>query len=207
MKSPDWSSTAVIINYDDSDGWYDHVFSGVHNPSTSQADNLTNTTFSGPTSGMCDSANPIRQPLDDEQGRCGFGPRLPMLVISPYAKSNYVDHNLSDQASIINFVEYNWHLPGIPGSADQILARRDRRHGLRVRPRRDVRLQRPGEREADPQPEYRPALDGLALNGRESGLLSPLSSAGRAPPDCIRAPGLTCLCLVGKTLPAPGGTE
>jgi phospholipase C len=119
----------VIINYDDSDGWYDHVYSGVHNPSTSVADNLTNTTFSGATSGMCDSANPKRQPLDGEQGRCGFGPRLPMMVISPYAKSNYVDHNLSDQASIINFVEYNWHLPGIPGSADQILARRDQREG------------------------------------------------------------------------------
>ena len=53
-----------------------------------------------------------------------------MMVISPYAKSNFVDHNLSDQASIINFVEYNWHLPGIPGSADQVLARRDERHGL-----------------------------------------------------------------------------
>ena len=33
MKSPDWSSTAVIVNYDDSDGWYDHVYSGVTNPS------------------------------------------------------------------------------------------------------------------------------------------------------------------------------
>jgi len=130
MQSPDWSSTAVFINWDDSDGWYDHVFSGVHNPSTSQADNLTNTTLSGPTSGMCDSANPSRHPLDNEQGRCGFGPRIPMLVISPYAKPNYVDSHLSDQASIINFVEYNWHLPGIPGSADQVLAARDRREGL-----------------------------------------------------------------------------
>ncbi len=43
-----------------------------------------------------------------KQGRCGFGPRLPMLVISPVAKHNYVDHNLSDQASIINLIEYNW---------------------------------------------------------------------------------------------------
>jgi phospholipase C len=53
-----------------------------------------------------------------------------MMVISPFAKSNYVDHNVSDQASIINFVEYNWDLPGIPGSADQVLARRDGHHGL-----------------------------------------------------------------------------
>ena len=33
MQSPDWSSTAVVVNYDDSDGWYDHVYSGVTNPS------------------------------------------------------------------------------------------------------------------------------------------------------------------------------
>ena len=32
-QTPDWSSTAVVIAYDDSDGWYDHVYSGVHNPS------------------------------------------------------------------------------------------------------------------------------------------------------------------------------
>ena len=37
----------MIVNYDDSDGWYDHVYSGVTNPSLSPADNLTNTTFSG----------------------------------------------------------------------------------------------------------------------------------------------------------------
>ena len=53
MHSPDWRSTAMIINWDDSDGWYDHAFSGVTNPSISQADNLTNTTLAEPTSGMC----------------------------------------------------------------------------------------------------------------------------------------------------------
>ena len=52
-QSPDWSSTAVIVNYDDSDGWYDHVYSGVTNPSMSPADNLTPTNASGPTSGKC----------------------------------------------------------------------------------------------------------------------------------------------------------
>jgi phospholipase C len=130
MHSPDWSSTVVFINWDDSDGWYDHVFSGVRNPSISPADNLTGTTFTGPTSGKCLSNNRSRQPLAGEQGRCGFGPRIPLLAISPDVKANFVDHNLSDQASIINFVEYNWHLPGIPGSADQVLARRDRRRGL-----------------------------------------------------------------------------
>ncbi len=42
------------------------------------------------------------------QGRCGLGPRIPMLVISPYAKPNFVDHTLTTQTSIIRFIEDNW---------------------------------------------------------------------------------------------------
>jgi phosphoesterase family protein len=34
QHTPDWSSTAVIVAYDDSDGWYDHAYSGIHNPSS-----------------------------------------------------------------------------------------------------------------------------------------------------------------------------
>jgi phospholipase C len=125
MRSPDWKSTAVIVNYDDSDGWYDHAYSGVTNPSLSAADNLTNTSFtvsSTGTSGQCGPNPQASPPLGGEQGRCGFGPRLPLLLVSPYAKKNAVDHNLSNQASTINFLEYNWGLPGIPGSADQAQA-------------------------------------------------------------------------------------
>jgi len=121
-KTPDWSSTAVFVNYDDSDGWYDHAYSGVLNPSASPADALT-----GP--GRCASST-VSHPLANEQGRCGLGPRLPMIVISPWAKTNYVDHDLSDQASMINFVEYNWHLAGIPGSYDKALSSVDRSEGI-----------------------------------------------------------------------------
>jgi phospholipase C len=130
MRTPDWRDTVVIVNYDDSDGWYDHVYSGVTNPSLSPADNLTNTTFSGATSGQCGPNPQTKAPLAGEQGRCGFGPRLPMLVISPFARVNDVDHNLTDQASVLNLIEYNWHLPGIPGSADQVLSKQDRSEGL-----------------------------------------------------------------------------
>ena len=130
MRTPDWRNTVVIVNWDDSDGWYDHAYSGVTNPSQSPADNLTNTTLSGATSGECGPSPQTKGPLAGEQGRCGFGPRLPLLVISPYARVNHVDNNLTDQASIINFVEYNWHLPGIPGSADQVLSKLDRSQGL-----------------------------------------------------------------------------
>ena len=46
--------------------------------------------------------------------------RLPFLVISPYAKRNYVDHSLNDTTSILRFIEYNWNLGtiGDPQSFD-----------------------------------------------------------------------------------------
>jgi uncharacterized protein YjbI with pentapeptide repeats len=101
------------------------------------ADNLTSTakgtiSSTNPTSGQC-GPKPQTQtstPLGGEQGRCGFGPRLPLLLISPCSKANYVDHNLSDQASILNFIEYNWNLPAIPGSFDQALAATDKAEGI-----------------------------------------------------------------------------
>jgi phospholipase C len=98
-----WESTAVIIAYDDSDGWYDHQMSTIVNPSASAADRLNG-------EGKCGTGAPaLPGPLSAHaQGRCGNGPRLPLLVISPYAKANYVDHTMTDQTSIIRFIEDNW---------------------------------------------------------------------------------------------------
>src|SRR4051794_10283201 len=45
----------------------------------------------------------------NDDDRSGYGPRLPFLVISPYAKVNYVDHQIIDQTSIIRFIEDNWN--------------------------------------------------------------------------------------------------
>ena len=107
QKSPDWSSTAIVVAYDDSDGWYDHAIAGAGNPSHSVADALT-----GP--GQCGSGTPVA----GEQGRCGYGPRMPLLVISPFAKRNSVDHTLTDQSSILRGIQDNWGLPRIAGSMD-----------------------------------------------------------------------------------------
>ncbi len=117
--SPDWSSTAVVIAYDDSDGYYDHVFSGVHNPSKTSA--VANPP--GPQDflnglGLCGSAKAT--PLAGQNGRCGYGPRMPLLVISPWAKQGYVNHTLTDLSSVTKFVEDNWGLPRISGSFDAI---------------------------------------------------------------------------------------
>jgi phospholipase C len=105
MKRREWKNTAVIIAYDDSDGWYDHQMGPIVNQSATTADALT-----GP--GACGTgAAALTGPLTGAmpaQGRCGFGPRIPLLVVSPWARQNYVDHSVTNQASILRFIEDNW---------------------------------------------------------------------------------------------------
>jgi phospholipase C len=138
-----WHETAVIISYDDSDGWYDHVLGpfvntsanlgskdptnpdiGGDNNDANANDSLiptlplsTSTTPAAPdsitTSGVCGPA-PVDAPPG--AGRCGYGPRLPFLVISPWAKPNFVDHTITDQTSSLHFIEANWDLGFIDGT-------------------------------------------------------------------------------------------
>jgi phospholipase C len=116
-KQPDWASTAVVILYDDSDGWYDHQMGPILNQSQSSQDALT-------AAGMCGAATPALAGYTGSShpaGRCGYGPRLPFLVVSPFAKHNFVDHTVTDQTSPLRFIEDNW-LGGqrIPGSFDAV---------------------------------------------------------------------------------------
>ncbi|GAA5184307.1 alkaline phosphatase family protein [Rugosimonospora acidiphila] len=97
QKSKDWSSTAVVIAYDDSDGWYDHVAPPIHNGSSDPANDQA----------MCAPTKKTK-PLNGYEDRCGDGPRQPLLVISPYSKTNYVDHSETTQPSILRFIEDNW---------------------------------------------------------------------------------------------------
>jgi len=122
QKSPEWNETAVIISYDDSDGWYDHVNGPLVNASaTTGVDSLvptlplsTSTTVASPgsipTSGICGTPG-----SGAVASRCGYGPRLPLLVISPWAKENFVDHTTTDQSSSLRFIEENWNLGFIDG--------------------------------------------------------------------------------------------
>jgi len=102
---PDWESTAVVIAYDDSDGWYDHQMSPIVNQSSTAADMLTGT---GACGNGATALPGVNAGTAHAQGRCGYGPRLPLLVISPWARHNYVDHTTTDQTSILRFVEDNW---------------------------------------------------------------------------------------------------
>jgi phospholipase C len=90
QRLPEWKRMAVIVAWDDSDGWYDHVMPPIVNRSDTPLDFLCGSRSDGPGA------------------RCGYGPRLPLLVLSPYAKRNYVSHALTDQTSILRFIEDNW---------------------------------------------------------------------------------------------------
>ncbi|HEV7514028.1 MAG TPA: alkaline phosphatase family protein [Candidatus Acidoferrum sp.] len=108
MQNNEWNETAVIIAYDDSDGWYDHQMGPIVMQSDVSDDQLV-------APGSCGVTAAGGTP-----GRCGYGPRMPLLVISPYAKQNYVDHRVTDQASILRFIEDNWGLERIGnGSLDE----------------------------------------------------------------------------------------
>jgi phospholipase C len=99
-----WSTTAVFIAWDDSDGWYDHQMGPIVSPSNVSVDSLAGASNCGtPATGAFEA-------------RCGRGPRLPLLLASPWSKVNYVDHNGTDQSSIMAFVEYNWNLGTIDGA-------------------------------------------------------------------------------------------
>jgi phospholipase C len=114
MQSDEWKETAVIITWDDSDGWYDHQMGPIVRQS-----NTTDDLLLGP--GNCGSPKSNDVSGGTQNGRCGFGPRIPLLVISPFAKRNYVDHRVLDFSSITRFIEDNFNLGRIGnGSADAL---------------------------------------------------------------------------------------
>jgi phospholipase C len=114
QKSSFWKDTAIVIAYDDSDGWYDHQMPPVVNPSRIPGVDTLNgpgLCITGAQQGTPTPAQPLAGASSGgtpENGRCGYGTRMPLLVISPFAKRNHVDHTLTDQASVLRFIEDNW---------------------------------------------------------------------------------------------------
>ncbi|MDO0930360.1 alkaline phosphatase family protein [Streptomyces sp. DG2A-72] len=103
QQSPEWKSTAVVVAYDDSDGWYDHVTSKVLNGSKDSTVGSNGKALDSPA---CQAGPAAAGGYAD---RCGPGTRQPLLVISPYSKVNSVDRTPTEQASITQFIEDNWH--------------------------------------------------------------------------------------------------
>lgn len=78
-----WQSTAIVMMYDESGGWYDH------------------------------------EPPPQLANSYGLGARVPVIVISPYAKAGYISHQQMDYVSILRFIQWNWNLGMLPGTDQQ----------------------------------------------------------------------------------------
>jgi phospholipase C len=117
-KSTYWSSTAIVITYDDSDGWYDHVAPRLLNGSDNSAIDTA----------MCEQTAVT---VGSGSARCGYSQRLPMVVVSPYTRENVVSNDKTDTTSVVKFIEDNW-LRGerIPGSFDATSGSLDAPGGL-----------------------------------------------------------------------------
>ena len=107
QTSKDWASTAIVVLYDDSDGWYDHVAAQITNGSNDPAHDAAICTDAAASVGVAGGY------LD----RCGPGTRQPLLVISPYSRTNYIDHTQTDQSSVLKLIEDNWRTGRIGDSS------------------------------------------------------------------------------------------
>lgn len=105
-----WKDTALIVAFDETGGWWDHVappdLGGQFATWVGDQPNLTGCQYPG-------DGLPC--------GEAGLGPRMPVLVISPYARRAFLDHDLMDTASLVNWVEWNHRLPalGVWGDRDR----------------------------------------------------------------------------------------
>jgi phospholipase C len=117
-ESKYWPSTAIVIAYDDSDGWYDSVAPKIINGSNDATQDAA----------ICTS---VAVTVGSTNDRCGYSQRLPFVVISPYTRENYVSGNETNTASVVKFIEDNW-LRGqrIPNSFDATSGSLDARGGV-----------------------------------------------------------------------------
>jgi phospholipase C len=99
MHSPQWEKTALFITYDEHGGYYDHV----PPPVAIAPDDIK------PQQSLANPANSLEGKLN--YGRYGF--RVPLMVVSPWAKQNYASRITQDHTSITAFIEHKWNLPAM----------------------------------------------------------------------------------------------
>jgi phospholipase C len=93
MEAPTWKHTALFITYDEHGGYYDHV--------------------PPPRAIRPDSIDPIPVPGNVRGTYDRYGFRVPLIVVSPWARKDYVSHVVQDLTSLTAFVEHKWNLPAM----------------------------------------------------------------------------------------------
>ncbi|WP_327068142.1 phosphocholine-specific phospholipase C [Kitasatospora sp. NBC_01302] len=101
-----WSRTALLITYDENDGFFDHVVPPYPPATAAQGRSTVDTTGELFTPAAGDSST---------TGPYGLGQRVPMLVVSPWSKGGSVCSQTFDHTSIIQFIErrFGVHEPNI----------------------------------------------------------------------------------------------
>jgi len=105
MHGPAWSKTLLIWLYDEHGGYYDHV----PPPRAIKPDEIL---------------PDIHVPPDQPGGYDRYGFRVPAVIVSPYARRNYVSHAVHDHTSILKLLETKWNLPALTfrdANADNLL--------------------------------------------------------------------------------------
>lgn len=101
MTSPSWKDSVFILSYDEGGGTYDHVppKPAVNPDGISPVDLKPGDicTVNGGTNCNFDST--------------GF--RVPLIVVSPFTKKNYVSHTVADYTAILKFIETRFNLPAL----------------------------------------------------------------------------------------------
>ncbi|MGA7522268.1 MAG: alkaline phosphatase family protein [Acidobacteriaceae bacterium] len=87
-RSPYWQDSAIIVIWDDSEGFYDHV------------------------------PPPQFEPCPDRHP-CGDGPRVPLILISPWARSGGIVSDPGDHASFAKFLDVLYNLPPLASLPDE----------------------------------------------------------------------------------------
>jgi phospholipase C len=93
IRARTWRHTALFITYDEHGGYYDHV--------------------PPPRAIKPDSIAPRVKPGDAPGAYDRYGFRVPLIVVSPWARPNYVSSVVQDHTSIIAFIERKWNLPAM----------------------------------------------------------------------------------------------
>lgn len=105
MASPSWKDTVLILTYDEPGGFYDHV-----PPQAAVPPDAIQFPTDGPTQAGTACANDSTDPV------CGFfftGFRVPVIVISPFTKANYVSHKPMDYTAMLKLIETRFDLPSL----------------------------------------------------------------------------------------------
>jgi phospholipase C len=110
MASPNWKDSALIFTYDEPGGFYDHVApqpATPPDPSTSSTYLPIDLKSTSTDHDICTGAGELGT------GTCNFaytGYRVPLIVVSPFSKKNYVSHTVYDHTAILKLIETRFGL-------------------------------------------------------------------------------------------------